>query len=73
MEIWVIFAVTAAATQALRTAVQRRMVAPLGRYGAAYIRFSYACTIEWLCLVFYIGIWNIISNTTCIQWYLHII
>ena len=55
MEIWVIFAVTAAATQALRTAVQRRMVAPLGSYGAAYIRFSYACPIAWLCVVFYIG------------------
>jgi hypothetical protein len=55
MEIWVLFAVAAAATQALRTAVQRRMVAPLGSYGAAYIRFSYACPIAWLCLVFYIG------------------
>ena len=54
MEIWVIFALTAAATQALRTAVQRRMVAPLGSYGAAYIRFSYACPIAWLCVVFYI-------------------
>ena len=55
MEIWVLFAVAAAATQALRTAVQRRMVAPLGSYGAAYIRFSYACPIAWLCLVFYVG------------------
>ena len=55
MEIWVLFAVAAAATQALRTAVQRRMVAPLGSYGAAYIRFSYACPIAWLCVVFYIG------------------
>ena len=45
MEIWVLFAVAAAATQALRTAVQRRMVEPLGSYGAAYIRFSYACPI----------------------------
>jgi hypothetical protein len=50
MEIWVLFAVAAAATQALRTAVQRRMVAPLGSYGAAYIRFSYACPIAWLCV-----------------------
>ena len=55
MEIWVLFAVAAAATQALRTAVQRRMVAPLGSYGAAYIRFSYACPIAWLCVVFYIS------------------
>ena len=38
MEIWVLFAVLAAATQALRTAVQRRMVTTLGSYGAAYIR-----------------------------------
>ena len=59
MEIWVLFAVAAAATQALRTAVQRRMVAPLGSYGAAYIRFSYACPIAWLCVVVYIGmIWR---------------
>ena len=56
MEIWVLFAVAAAATQALRTAVQRRMVAPLGSYGAAYIRFSYACPIAWLCVVVYTGI-----------------
>ncbi|NCW17309.1 MAG: hypothetical protein EBW38_19170, partial [Rhodobacteraceae bacterium] len=56
MEIWVLFAVLAAATQALRTAVQRRMVAPLGSYGAAYIRFSYACPIAWLCVIFYTGL-----------------
>ena len=55
MEIWVLFAVLAAATQALRTAVQRRMVAPLGSYGAAYIRFSYACPIAWLCLFGYLS------------------
>ena len=55
MEIWVLFAVLAAATQALRTAVQRRMVAPLGSYGAAYIRFSYACPIAWLCLFAYLS------------------
>ncbi|MEK9760780.1 MAG: hypothetical protein VW472_07035, partial [Candidatus Puniceispirillum sp.] len=44
------FSIMAAATQALRTAVQRRMVAPLGSFGAAYIRFSYACPIAWLCV-----------------------
>ena len=55
MEIWVLFAVLAAATQALRTAVQRRMVVPIGSYGAAYIRFSYACPIAWLCLFVYLG------------------
>ena len=55
MEIWVLFAVAAAATQALRTAVQRRMVAPLGSYGAAYIRFSYACPIAWLCVFSFIS------------------
>ena len=54
MEIWVLFAVLAAATQALRTAVQRRMVAPLGSYGAAYIRFSYACPFAWLCVYTYV-------------------
>ena len=51
MEAWIIFSVLAAATQALRTAVQRRMVEPLGSYGAAYIRFSYACPIAWLCVL----------------------
>ena len=55
MEIWVLFAVLAAATQALRTAVQRRMVSPLGSYGAAYIRFSYACPIAWLFLFAYLS------------------
>ena len=55
MEFWVLFAVLAAATQALRTAVQRRMVKPLGSYGAAYIRFSYACPIAWLCLFGYLS------------------
>ena len=42
MELWVIFTIAAAATQALRTAVQRRMTATLGNLGASYIRFSYA-------------------------------
>ena len=51
MEAWIIFSVLAAATQALRTAVQRQMVEPLGSYGAAYIRFSYACPIAWLCVL----------------------
>ena len=48
METWVIFAIVAAAAQALRTAVQRRMAGPIGSYGAAYIRFSFACPIAWL-------------------------
>jgi drug/metabolite transporter (DMT)-like permease len=48
MELWVIFTVFAAATQALRTAVQRRMTASLGNLGASYIRFSYAFPIAWL-------------------------
>ena len=56
MEVWVLFAVLAAATQALRTAVQRRMVSPLGSYGAAYIRFSYACPVAWLCFLLYFSI-----------------
>ncbi len=55
-----IFSVLAAATQALRTAVQRRMAAPLGSYGAAYIRFSYACPIAWLCVFAY----DMIAPTT---------
>mgnify|MGYP007000110840 len=42
MGLWVVFAVAAAATQALRTAVQRRMTPTLGNLGASYIRFSYA-------------------------------
>ena len=50
MEFWILFSVVAAATQAIRTAIQRRMVAPLGSFGAAYIRFSYACPIAWLCV-----------------------
>jgi len=48
MELWVVFTVFAAATQALRTAVQRRMTATLGNLGASYIRFSYAFPIAWL-------------------------
>ena len=56
MDVWVLFAVLAAATQALRTAVQRRMVSPLGSYGAAYIRFSYACPVAWLCFLLYFSI-----------------
>lgn len=55
MEIWVLFAIVAAATQALRTAVQRRMVTPLGSFGAAYIRFSYACPFAWLCVFTYVS------------------
>ena len=48
MELWVVFSVAAAATQALRTAVQRRMTATIGNLGASYIRFSYAFPIAWL-------------------------
>ena len=48
MELWVIFTVFAAATQALRTALQRRMTSVIGNLGASYIRFSYAFPIAWL-------------------------
>ena len=47
MELWVVFTIAAAATQALRTAVQRRMTAKLGNLGASYIRFSYANAPEY--------------------------
>ena len=53
MELWVVFTIAAAATQALRTAVQRRMTATLGNLGASYIRFSYAFPIAWLFCVLY--------------------
>ena len=53
MELWVVFTIAAAATQALRTAVQRRMTATLGNLGASYIRFSYAFPIVWLFCVLY--------------------
>ena len=55
MELWVIFTIAAAATQALRTAVQRRMVKTLGNLGASYIRFSYALPIAWIFFIFYIN------------------
>ena len=55
MELWVVFTIAAAATQALRTAVQRRMTATLGNLGASYIRFSYAFPIAWLFCVLYSG------------------
>ncbi|MBL6674173.1 MAG: EamA/RhaT family transporter, partial [Candidatus Puniceispirillum sp.] len=55
MELWVVFAVAAAATQALRTAVQRRMTPTLGNLGASYIRFSYAFPLAWLFLYIYIS------------------
>ena len=55
MELWVVFTIAAAATQALRTAVQRRMTAKLGNLGASYIRFSYAFPIAWLFCVLYSG------------------
>ena len=53
MELWVVFTIAAAATQALRTAVQRRMTTTLGNLGASYIRFSYAFPIAWLFSLFY--------------------
>ena len=55
MELWVVFTIAAAATQALRTAIQRRMTATLGNLGASYIRFSYAFPIAWLFCVLYSG------------------
>ena len=53
MELWIVFSIAAAATQALRTAVQRRMTATIGNLGASYIRFSYAFPIAWLFSLFY--------------------
>ena len=53
MELWVVFTIAAAATQALRTAVQRRMTTTIGNLGASYIRFSYAFPIAWLFLFLY--------------------
>ena len=55
MEIWVVFTIAAAATQALRTALQRRMTATLGNLGASYIRFSYAFPIAWFFCMLYSG------------------
>ncbi len=55
MELWIIFTIFAAATQALRTAVQRRMTTALGNLGASYIRFSYAFPIAWLFFYIYQG------------------
>ena len=48
MELWVVFSIAAAAAQALRTAVQRRVTATIGNLGASYIRFSYAFPMAWL-------------------------
>ena len=48
MELWVVFSIAAAATQALRTAVQRRVTATIGNLGTSYIRFSYAFPLAWL-------------------------
>ena len=53
MELWVAFSIAAAATQALRTAVQRRMTTTIGNLGASYIRFSYAFPIAWLFSLLY--------------------
>ena len=33
--------------------MQRKMVSTIGNYGAAYIRFSYACPIAWICVCVY--------------------
>ena len=56
MELWVIFTIAAAATQALRTAVQRRMTPTLGNLGASYIRFSYAFPVAWAFSFLYISV-----------------
>jgi drug/metabolite transporter (DMT)-like permease len=53
MELWVVFSIAAAATQALRTAVQRRMTTTIGNLGASYIRFSYAFPVAWLFSLLY--------------------
>lgn len=53
MELWVLLAILAAATQALRTAVQKKMTPQLGSYGASYIRFSYSFPFAWLILLPY--------------------
>lgn len=56
MELWVMFTIAAAATQALRTAVQRRMTPTLGNLGASYIRFSYAFPVAWVFSFLYISV-----------------
>ena len=53
MELWVLLAILAAATQALRTAVQKKMTPQLGSYGASYIRFSYSFPFAWLIVLVY--------------------
>ena len=60
MELWVVFTIAAAATQALRTAVQRRVTSTIGNLGASYIRFSYAFPIAWLFSLLY----NNLASTT---------
>ena len=59
MELWVLMAILAAATQALRTAVQKKMTPQLGSYGASYIRFSYSFPFAWLIVLAYMLMANI--------------
>jgi len=59
MELWVLMAILAAATQALRTAVQKKMTPQLGSYGASYIRFSYSFPFAWLIVLTYMLMANI--------------
>ncbi|MBT6123370.1 MAG: DMT family transporter [Candidatus Puniceispirillum sp.] len=59
MELWVLLAILAAATQALRTAVQKKMTPQLGSYGASYIRFSYSFPFAWLIVLAYMALVNV--------------
>ncbi len=59
MELWVLLAILAAATQALRSAVQKKMTPQLGSYGASYIRFSYSFPFAWAIVLAYMMLVNV--------------
>ena len=51
MELWIPITLLAAASQTIRTAIQRQMKGALGDYGASAIRFIYAVPFAWLWFV----------------------
>lgn len=59
MNLWILLAILAAATQALRTAIQKKMVPQLGSYGASYIRFSYSLPFAWIIILAYMALANL--------------
>lgn len=48
MDLWIPITLLAAASQTIRTAIQRKMKGPLGDYGASSIRFIYAVPFAWI-------------------------